>query len=92
MEQAMPLDDDSKARFDQQDEVLREQNDVLRQIRDDLVAHREYHRLTDPGVAEMVDVLKGAKAVKKILAFIVGIVATCAAAWAWMVDHVKVIK
>lgn len=81
----MPMDDETVRRFDQQDEVLRE-------ILDGMAAHREYHKLTDPGVAEMVDILKGAKAVKVVLAWIVGTVAAGAAAWAWAVDHIKVMK
>ena len=49
-------------------------------------------RIIDPAVAETVDILKGAKAVKVVLAWIVGTVAAGAALWAWVVDHVKVIK
>lgn len=48
----MPLDDEAARRFDQQDKVLRE-------ILDGMAEHREYHKLTDPGVSEMVDILKG---------------------------------
>lgn len=81
----MPLDDEASRRFDQQDKVLRE-------ILDGMAEHREYHKLTDPGVSEMVDILKGAKAVKVVIAWFVGTVAAGAAVWAWIVDHVKVIK
>lgn len=84
-EKAMPLDDEAARRFDQQDNVLRE-------ILDGMAEHREYHKLTDPGVSEMVDILKGAKAVKVVVAWFVGVVAVGFSAWAWIVDHVKVIK
>lgn len=81
----MPTDDEITRRFDAQDKVLRE-------ILDGMAEHREYHKLTDPGVSEMVDILKGAKAVKVVIAWFVGTVAVGAGAWAWIVDHVKVIK
>lgn len=81
----MPTDDEISRRFDQQDAVLKE-------IQESMAAHQEYHRLTDPGVSEMVDILKGAKAVKIVIAWFVGTVAVATTVWAWAVDHVKVIK
>jgi hypothetical protein len=79
----MPTDDEITRRFDAQDEVLSE-------ILKGMAAHREYHRLIDPAVAETVDILKGAKAVKIVLAWAIGTLAAGAAAWAWIVDHLKV--
>ena len=79
----MPTDDEITRRFDAQDEALSE---ILKA----LAAHREYHRLIDPAVAETVDILKGAKAVKIVLAWAIGTLAAGAAAWAWIVDHLKV--
>lgn len=64
----------------------------MREILDGMAEHREYHKLTDQGVSEMVDILKGAKAVKVVIAWFVGTVAVGVGAWAWIVDHVKVIK
>lgn len=81
----MTMDDESRRRFDAQDEVLNE-------IREGMAAHREYHKLTDPGVSEMVDILKGAKAVKVVIAWFVGVLAAGVGLWTWLVDHVKVIK
>lgn len=81
----MPTDDEISRRFDQQDEVLKK-------ICEGMAEHREYHKLTDPGVSEVVDMLKGAKAVKVVITWAVGTVALAAGVYAWAVDHIKVLK
>lgn len=81
----MPTQDEVTRRFDNQDETLKK-------ILEGMAEHREYHKLTDPGVAEVVDMLKGAKAVKVVITWAVGIVASGAAAWAWLGDHLRVLK
>ena len=83
-------DDEISRRLTEQDKVLNSQKELLEEIRDGMLAHREYHRLIDPAVAETVDILKGAKAVKVVLAWAIGMVAAGAAAWSWVIDHLKV--
>ncbi|MEN6629807.1 MAG: hypothetical protein ABFC42_09190 [Sulfuricella sp.] len=81
----MPTPDEISRRFDAQDETLSK-------ILQGMAEHREYHKLTDPGVSEVVDMLKGAKAVKVVITWAVGITATCAGAWAWLGDHIRLLK
>lgn len=81
----MPTEDEILRRLDKQDETLGE-------ILKGMAEHREYHKLTDPGVTEVVDMLKGAKAVKVVVSWAVGLTATGAAAWTWFVEHIRVVK
>lgn len=81
----MPTSDDIARRLDKQDGMLAE-------ILKGMAEHKEYHKLTDPGVSEVIDILKGAKGVKVVMSWLAGLAVSAAALWAWLGDHVRLLK
>lgn len=78
----MNLPEEVSRRFDSQDETLLK-------ILEGMAEHKKYHEMTDPGVAEVIDILKGAKGVKAVVGWLVAIAVACAGVWAWAADHVR---
>lgn len=81
----MPTPDEVKRRFDTQDETLKK-------ILEGMAEHKKYHEMTDPGISEVIDILKGAKGAKTVLSWLAAIAVGGAALWAWLGDHFRMIK
>lgn len=81
----MPTPDEMSQRLDKQDEMLKK-------ILTGMAEHSEYHKLTDPGVSEVIDILKGAKGAKVALSWLAGIGIAGASLLAWISDHVRLLK
>lgn len=81
----MPTSDEIARRLDKQD-------DMLTQILKGMAEHSEYHKLTDPGVSEVIDILKGAKGAKIFMSWLTGMAVSAAALWAWIGDHIRLMK
>lgn len=81
----MPTQDEITRRLDNQDRMLAE-------ILNGMAEHREYHKLTDPGVSEVIDILKGAKGAKTVLSWLAAFAVSGAGVWAWLTDHIRFLK
>ena len=81
----MPTPDEIGRRLDKQDEMLGK-------ILNGMAEHSEYHKLTDPGVTEVIDILKGAKGAKVVLSWLAALAVGGAGLWAWLTDHIRLLK
>lgn len=68
------------------------QEHLLEELRVMLVEHQTLHKITDPAVLELVEILRGMKLLKHIALVLASIVGSLWAFFTFIWDHVKFIK
>lgn len=65
------------------------QEQVLEELKMMMVEHQALHKVTDPAVLELVDVLRGARFLKQIAIAVASIVGAAWAFFTFVWEHVK---
>lgn len=88
------MDDPTKPRRRSVDiaERLDQQDIILGQVHQMIIEHNATHKVTDPALLELIDILRGAKLLKRLAIALAGLLG---ASWAFVEfiwNHVKIIK